>query len=177
MAVLRDKPEVLPAICRYAECKALFGGTTTTQGIRLARANALCSYYRGIVRNVEMPDDARLPRGESRMADVAAKEVHAFAKTLARFDKARAAYLLHLSEGCDPAARAHFVALHIPDDGWAIDRALAGIHCVGLASAALHRVLIVLGVVVALVVGAVAIVAPAGAAPATAGPVGENLQG
>lgn len=132
MSVLRDHPETLPAICRYVECKALFGGTTTTQGIRLARANKLSSYYRGIVRNVEMPDDRRLPRGESRMADVAAKDVHKFVQTLERFDGAHAAYLLHLSEGWDDAAHAHFLALDLGDGEWAIDRALAGIHCVGL---------------------------------------------
>ncbi|OFX22108.1 MAG: hypothetical protein A2V77_12920, partial [Anaeromyxobacter sp. RBG_16_69_14] len=132
MAVLGKRSEMLPAICRYVECKALFGGVTTTQGIRLVNAGGITKYFRGIVRNVEMPDDPTLARGESRMPDVAASDLAAFWKTLQAQDAHKAAYLLHLAEGTDERARKHFLALHLKGDDWAIDRALDGIHCVAL---------------------------------------------
>ncbi len=135
LSLLRDQRAMLPAICRYAECKSLFGGVTTTQGIRLAKAASVTGYFRGFVRNVEMPDDATLPRGESRMPDVAAKDVNEFWKTIQAYDGRHSAYLLHLAEGQDAAAHAHFLALHMKDGAWAIDRALAGIHCVALTAA------------------------------------------
>lgn len=134
LSILRTSPQTLAAVCRYAECKSLFGGVTTTQGIRLAKANAAPSYFRGIVRNVESPDDKTLPRGESRMADVVASDVERFRAQLARFDGRKAALLLHLSEGYDEKARAHFTDLE-QNGSWAISRALAGIHCVGLGAA------------------------------------------
>jgi 5-methylthioadenosine/S-adenosylhomocysteine deaminase len=132
LSLLRDRPALLPAICRYVECKSLFGGVTTTQGIRLANAAAITGYFRGFVRNIEMPDDATLPRGESRMPDVAAKDAKQFWTTIQSCDGRGAAYLLHLSEGQDAASRAHFTALQLSNGAWAIDRALAGIHCVAL---------------------------------------------
>jgi 5-methylthioadenosine/S-adenosylhomocysteine deaminase len=135
LSLLRARPALLPAICRYVECKTLFGGVTTTQGIRLAKAAAITGYFRGFVRNVEMPDDATLPRGESRMPDVAAKDAERFWTTIESYAARGAAYLLHLSEGQDTAARAHFTALQRANGAWAIDRALAGIHCVALTPA------------------------------------------
>ena len=134
MSLLRLQPGALAAICRYAECKALFGGVTTTQGIRLAKANTIRSYFRGLVRNVEMPDVSSLPRGESRMGDVVARDLEAFWKSLQGYDRRGAAFLLHLSEGYDTASRGHFEALRRADGSWAIDRALAGIHCVALTA-------------------------------------------
>jgi 5-methylthioadenosine/S-adenosylhomocysteine deaminase len=68
------------------------------------------------------------------MSDVAAKEVESFWAQLERFDARNAAFLLHLSEGYDPVAHAHFEALR-RGTGWAIDRALAEIHCVALTPA------------------------------------------
>ncbi|HUL57810.1 MAG TPA: amidohydrolase family protein, partial [Anaeromyxobacteraceae bacterium] len=70
-----------------------------------------------------------------RMPDVAAKDVTRFWKTIQAYDGRGAAYLLHLSEGDDAAARAHFTALQLSNGAWAIDRALAGIHCVALQPA------------------------------------------
>jgi 5-methylthioadenosine/S-adenosylhomocysteine deaminase len=93
LSILGPRPEMLPAICRYAEAKQLFGGVTTTQGIRLASAAGISTYFRGFVRNVELPDDGALPRGESRMPDVAAKDVEKFFKTIETYEKRGAAYL------------------------------------------------------------------------------------
>jgi 5-methylthioadenosine/S-adenosylhomocysteine deaminase len=131
LSILRGIPNFLSSICRYAECKALFGGTTTSQGIRLAKANQAPSYFRGIVRNVESPDDQTLPRGESRMSDVIANDLKAFWKNLQAYDQRGAAFLLHLAEGYDTKAHEHFEILKL-NGNWAIDRALAGIHCVAL---------------------------------------------
>lgn len=132
MSILGRRADMLPAICRYVECKALFGGTTTTQGIRLVSAGGITKYFRGIVRNVEMPDDPELAGAESRMADVASRDRDAFWKTLQAQDAGGAAYLLHLSEGTDARARQHFLALRSEAGEWAVNRALAGIHCVAL---------------------------------------------
>ncbi|HTP29312.1 MAG TPA: amidohydrolase family protein, partial [Anaeromyxobacteraceae bacterium] len=133
MGTLGKKPELLPAICRYVECKALFGGATTSQGIRLVSAAGIGRYFRGLVRNVEAPVDAAFPAASSLIADPDAKDPRAFWKTLQAKAKKGGAYLLHLSEGLDEAARKHFLALHLADGTWAINSALAGIH-----SAALH---------------------------------------
>jgi len=135
LSILGKRTEMLPAICRYVEAKSLFGGVTTTQGIRLAKGPAISGYFSGFVRNVETPDDASLPRGESHIPDVATKDVAEFWKTLERFDARGAAYLLHVSEGRDPSARHHFTDLQLPGNGWAIGRALVGIHCAALKPA------------------------------------------
>jgi hypothetical protein len=132
MGTLGKKAELLPAICRYAECKALFGGATTSQGIRLVSAAGIGRYFRGLVRNVEAPVDAALLAASSLIADPDAKDPKAFWKTLEAKAKKGGAYLLHLSEGLDDAARKHFLALHLAGGTWAINSALAGIHCAAL---------------------------------------------
>ncbi len=53
MKTIGEATDLLPALVRYVECKALVGGVTTTQGIALFSAPGVRRYYRGIVRNVE----------------------------------------------------------------------------------------------------------------------------
>ncbi len=129
MKTIGEATDLLPALVRYVECKALLGGVTTTQGIALFSAPGVRRYYRGIVRNVEQTGDPKLPEAGSRIADVQASDPQAFLAELQR----KKCLLLHLSEGTDDAAHKHFQALQLPGNaGWAITPALAGIHCVAL---------------------------------------------
>ncbi len=134
MKTIGEATDLLPALVRYVECKALVGGVTTTQGIALFSAPGVRRYYRGIVRNVEETGDKLLPEAGSRIADVDASDPQAF---LAEIDK-KTCFLLHLSEGTDEAAHKHFEALQLPGNKWAIAPPLAGIHCVALKPADFH---------------------------------------
>lgn len=130
MSALADLPGALPALCRYVECKAMFGGATTSQGIALVNHNNVRTFFRGLLRNAESTNDPALPAAQARIGDVLANDLAKFRKTLA---SAKSCYILHLAEGSDPEARSHFLALK---DGtkWALSGALAGIHCVPLTA-------------------------------------------
>ncbi|MEP6909124.1 MAG: amidohydrolase family protein [Actinomycetota bacterium] len=128
MKVLAHTPEYVPAVVRYVECKCLVGGTTTTQGMSLSSYAGIQHFYKGVVRNVEQTDESDLPNAGTHIADVDAKDHEKFLKRLKGFD----CLLLHLSEGTDDAARAHFLALQGPSGEWAVTSSLAGIHCVAL---------------------------------------------
>jgi cytosine/adenosine deaminase-related metal-dependent hydrolase len=128
MKTLGEATELLPALVRYVEAKALLGGVTTTQGIALFSAAGIRRYYRGIVRNVEETNDPLFPEAGSRIADVDAGDPQAFLTEIKR----KTCFLLHLSEGTDDAAYKHFEALQLPGGQWAIAPSLAGIHCVAL---------------------------------------------
>ncbi|HEX6569262.1 MAG TPA: amidohydrolase family protein, partial [Acidimicrobiales bacterium] len=121
----------LQAVVRYVEAKCLFGGVTTSQGIGLASNGNIHRFYKGLVRNVEAPDDDALPAAGTKIADVEAGDAAAFLRALER--RASSSLLLHLAEGIDAAAREHFRALRIGPDSWAITPSLCGIHCAGLA--------------------------------------------
>jgi 5-methylthioadenosine/S-adenosylhomocysteine deaminase len=128
MKVLGTAPGLTPAVVRYVECKCLLAGVTTSQGIALFSNTEIPRYYRGTVRVAESPDDSRLPAAGSKIADVVATDRATFLDAL----KTRECFLLHLSEGVDDAARAHFQSLQFPDGTWAITGSLAGIHGVAL---------------------------------------------
>jgi len=131
MKTIGEATELLPALVRYVECKALVGGVTTSQGIALFSAPGVRRYYRGIVRNVEETGDKLLPEAGSRIADVDAHDPQAFLAEI----KKKTCFLLHLSEGTDEAAHKHFEALQLAKNKWAIASSLAGIHCVALTPA------------------------------------------
>jgi 5-methylthioadenosine/S-adenosylhomocysteine deaminase len=128
MQIIGKTPELVPALIRYVECKSLLGGVTTSQGIQLFSNAGIRRFYRGIVRNVEQTDEDALPKADTRVDDIDAKDAKRFLK---RLEKATC-FLLHLSEGVDERARKHFLALQISEDKWAIGKQLAGIHCAGL---------------------------------------------
>lgn len=128
MKLIGPDPELMPALVRYVECKALLGATTTSQGLQLFSNTGAQHYFRGSIRNVEKTDDPALPGAAAKIADVAAATAEAFLAALKR----KRCYILHLSEGTDEAARAHFLALDLPGDAWAITDSLAGIHCAAL---------------------------------------------
>jgi 5-methylthioadenosine/S-adenosylhomocysteine deaminase len=127
MGVLGRTPSLVPSIVRYVECKALVGGVTTSQGIRLASAPGIAQFYPGIVRNVEHTGEQDLPGAMTRISDVAAAHITEFSAELGRSHT----LFLHLSEGTN-GARKHFTDLKMPDGTWAISPKLVGIHCVGL---------------------------------------------
>jgi 5-methylthioadenosine/S-adenosylhomocysteine deaminase len=128
MQVLGRTPGLLPALIRYVECKCLAGGVTTSQGIELFSNRGARRFYRGVVRNVENTEDAALPDALTKISDVEAEKAERF---LARLSK-QTCFLLHLSEGIDDGARAHFRSLELSPGRWAITPALAGIHCAAL---------------------------------------------
>ncbi|MFF9410757.1 amidohydrolase family protein [Streptomyces anandii] len=130
MTVLGQDPELMPAVVRYVEAKALVNGTTTSQGIALFSNAGARRMYRGIVRNVEATDGPELPEAASRIADVEAEDAQKF---LARLQQPHR-LLLHLAEGADQAARDHFLALKLGPDPWAINENLVGIHCTALTA-------------------------------------------
>jgi 5-methylthioadenosine/S-adenosylhomocysteine deaminase len=127
MAALGGDPQLMPAVVRYVECKALAGGVTTSQGIALFSNAGARRFYRGLVRNVEDTDDPRLPEVATRIADVVAADAERF---LGRLRTRK--LLLHLAEGVDESARRHFLALQYAPGKWAINENLIGIHCAAL---------------------------------------------
>jgi 5-methylthioadenosine/S-adenosylhomocysteine deaminase len=129
MKLIGPDPELMPAVVRYVECKALVAGTTTSQGIEIFSNKGARRLYRGNIRNVEETDDPQLPGAGTRIGDVDGDSAQGFLETIRR----KPCYILHLSEGVDDAARNHFLALKLGGrEGWAITDSLAGIHCAGL---------------------------------------------
>lgn len=123
--VLGQTPGVLQALVRYVEARAMLGGVTTSQGITLANAQSLSKHYRGLVRNVESPADPELPAANTNIANPAVGGAEAY---LTKLKAQKGAYLQHLSEGTDGTARGWFLRLKRTGGGWAVTRALCGIH-------------------------------------------------
>jgi len=126
LKVLGHTDGYLQAIVRYVECKLLFSGVTSSQGISLASHQNIKKYYKGVVRNVEQTVDPDLPDAKTRIADIESAQ-----KLLKRLETSTC-YLLHLAEGIHSRANKHFRALQISSNKWAINDALVGIHSVGL---------------------------------------------
>jgi len=103
MGVLGRQAEVVPAIVRYVEVRALLGGTTTCQGIALASSSGIVSHFRGLVRNVESTRERDLPAAATHIADIEATDAEHFLARISGTQK----LLLHLSEGTDQIGRAH----------------------------------------------------------------------
>jgi imidazolonepropionase-like amidohydrolase len=120
---------LLAALVRYVESKCLFGGVTTSQGVALSSDAGIESFYKGVVRNVEEPDDSKFIAAKTHIADVEAKDWKKFKAAIS----GKNSVILHLSEGKDDKARAHFLALKNGAD-WAITDKLVGIHCAALTA-------------------------------------------
>src|SRR5262249_45845665 len=126
--VISSVPDLIRATVRYAECKSLIAGTTTSQGLTL-RAAPIQHLYKGIVRNAELPDAAGLTPARAKIGDVTPDELASFRESLA----APGARILHLAEGLPTsAARQHFLDLRAADGTWAITPNFVGIHATGL---------------------------------------------
>jgi 5-methylthioadenosine/S-adenosylhomocysteine deaminase len=128
--VLGRSAGIVEAVVRFVECKCLLGGTTTTQGVTLANASGIRSFYRGLVRNVEQPDHPDLPRAGTRIADPETGKAQEYLEKLGR----QSCYLQHLSEGVDAAARGWFHRLQLENGDWAITNAFCGIHSTALTA-------------------------------------------
>jgi 5-methylthioadenosine/S-adenosylhomocysteine deaminase len=118
------------ALVRYVEAKALVGGVTTGQGMRM-KEQGVTKHFVGAMRNVEATDDPRLPEAATRVPDInpnRREDVDSFRRNLDR----ATAFFYHLSEGTDDAARRHFLDLKGND---LLGAALVGIHALGLQRA------------------------------------------
>ena len=135
MKILGTTAGLPESIVRYAEAKCLLGGTTTSQGIALYSNAGIRRYYFGASRNVEASKDPALPNAVTRIPDIDAKDASKFQARQLQAAKKGASVILHLSEGKDAIAETHFQALHLGTGEWAIERSLAGIHCVSLTRA------------------------------------------
>jgi 5-methylthioadenosine/S-adenosylhomocysteine deaminase len=131
MGVLGRDADVVPAVVRFVEVRALLGGTTTGQGVALASDSGIVKHFRGLVRNVELTGDPELPPATTHIPDVVASQWTKFKAEISGTKK----LLLHLAEGIDTTARNHFLALKNSAGEWAITDNLIGIHCAGLKAA------------------------------------------
>jgi imidazolonepropionase-like amidohydrolase len=120
---------LLASLVRYVESKCLFGGVTTSQGIALSSDAGIETFYKGVMRNVEEAEDSSFIPAKTHIADVEAKDWTKFKAAVS----GKNSVILHLSEGKDDKARAHFLALKNGAD-WAITDKLVGIHCAALTA-------------------------------------------
>ncbi|MFN7020128.1 MAG: amidohydrolase family protein [Phycisphaerales bacterium] len=122
---------LVAAVCRYVECKALFGGTTTSQGVTLSSAGTARTHLRGLLRNAESTDDPDLNSAGHTIDDFSARTVEGFYSKLKQEDSC---YIMHLAEGVPSAARKHFLGLKRPGKSprFAITKNLCCIHSTGL---------------------------------------------
>jgi len=128
--VLGRTPGVVEALVRFVECRCLFGGVTTSQGITLSSAPGIKTYYEGIVRNVENTNDLQLPEAGTKIANPSTGDAEDYLDGL----KKQTCYLQHLSEGTDDTARGWFLRLQLDNGEWAVNDALCGIHSTALAA-------------------------------------------
>jgi cytosine/adenosine deaminase-related metal-dependent hydrolase len=130
------------SVARYVECRSLFGGVTTTQGLSSGGGH---HNYVGLLRNVEAPNDPAFKMASGQTADyaskaeVASKLVPELAKNLPFF--------YHLSEGTDADARQRFFDLEHEPGKWAVNRNLIAIHGVALEPLDLRRMSDAAGIV------------------------------
>jgi cytosine/adenosine deaminase-related metal-dependent hydrolase len=126
--VLGRSPGVVEAMVRFSEMRCLLGGVTTSQGITLASAPGIRSYYRGVLRTVEQTGDPDLAPAGTRIANPDNGQAGAYLETL----RNHSCYLQHLSEGVDQTARGWFLRLRLDDGKWAVTDSLCGIHSTAL---------------------------------------------
>jgi cytosine/adenosine deaminase-related metal-dependent hydrolase len=128
MMVLGQTPQLAGAIAVYAQCKCLFSGVTTSQGLSLFSNAGLRRYHRGWLRNLHKTDDPLLPKATARIIDVSPGDAP---KVLHSLQKATC-LLMHLADGVDESAHRQFELLALSDGRWAISSALAAVHCTAL---------------------------------------------
>lgn len=117
------------AIIRYAECRSLFGGVTTAQGMSLSSTHGTRKLFEGLVRNVEQPLEQGWPTAGCQTLDYGREEIAS--KLLPALSSGNP-FFYHLSEGTDRAARQRFRDLLLADGNWAVGKSMICIHCVGL---------------------------------------------
>lgn len=124
------------SIARFAECRSLFGGVTTSQGVGTVNTTGQQSYYQSLVRVVEGPLDPAWPAATDQTLDFTTPEI---ASKLAPALRRGTPFIYHLAEGTDAAAHQRFLDLEYQPGTWAIAPDLVTIHCVGCAAADFAR--------------------------------------
>jgi 5-methylthioadenosine/S-adenosylhomocysteine deaminase len=117
------------ALVRFAECRALLGGVTTTQGILFKSGADITTYFEGLVRNVEYPVKD-WPVADDYVNDLKTKKEAKDA--LSQPIAAGTPFIIHLCEGIDAGTRAYFDNLHKEDGSWLIAPSLIAIHATAL---------------------------------------------
>lgn len=115
------------AMARFVEVKAVMGGTTSGQGIRM-KVQGFARLAKGVMRNIEITGDSRLPEAATLVPDLNANnasQVERFRRSLTN----NRAFLYHLSEGTNSTARQRFLDLK---DNDLVESNLVGIHSLGL---------------------------------------------
>ncbi|KVU01447.1 hypothetical protein WK61_05435 [Burkholderia ubonensis] len=133
-ALLTHDPssENAKAVVRFVECRALLGGVTTTQGLSLGTmANTTVEAYRGLVRNIELPDNPAWPSAVDQINDFMS-QAEAEQKYGGMLNDPNHRFLMHVSEGTDENARNVFDNFKRPDGTWLIGKNFIGIHCTAL---------------------------------------------
>ncbi len=117
------------SVIRFVECRALLGGVTTTQGLSLTLHTPAQTIraYRGLVRNLELPDDPSWPASVDRINDFTSANEATDVYGPLRNNPAKP-FLMHLSEGTNQAARDVFNYLQRPDGSWLFGKNFVGIH-------------------------------------------------
>lgn len=122
-------PDYTRAIIRFAECRSLFGGVTTGQGMSMSSGGGARKLFQGLVRNVEQPIEEGWAAAGGQTLDYQPDEIESkLVPALAQ----RIPFFYHLSEGTDREARQRFRDLRRPDRSWALGKGLICVHCVGL---------------------------------------------
>ncbi|HEX9658903.1 MAG TPA: amidohydrolase family protein, partial [Rhodothermales bacterium] len=120
------------ALVRFAECRCLLGGVTSSQGVTLQANSGVRSLYAGLVRNVESSDVPGLRAAKCRIGEPD-KDLD---KYLNKLVSAPDCYLQHLSEGINDGvhdtAIKQFTGLQRPDGTWALFKSLCGVHSTAL---------------------------------------------
>lgn len=136
--------DYLRSICRYVECRSIFGGTTTSQGISSSSSSGERVYYAGLVRNVEQPLLAGWPTASGQTLDYQPADIrNKLVPSLAKGQP----FFYHLSEGTDADARQRFLDLEYQTGTWAIERNLIAIHATGCRAPDFARLKSAAGVV------------------------------
>ena len=135
------------AVVRFVECRALLGGVTTTQGLSIGKMDdGTKAAYRGLVRNVELPDDGTWPVADDHINDFKSHD-EAEEEYGAIMGDTRRIFLMHLSEGTDDDSRAVFEYLKRQDGSYLIGSNLVGIHATGLDAGQVARMRVSGGIV------------------------------
>jgi 5-methylthioadenosine/S-adenosylhomocysteine deaminase len=119
------------AVVRFVECRSLLGGVTTSQGIAYKSGTPLTSYFEGLIRNVEFPNN-NWPEASDYIDDL--KSEQQAASILGPPLAAHEPFIIHLTEGVDATTRALFNNLQKPDGTWLIGPTLVAIHATALGS-------------------------------------------
>lgn len=123
------------SVIRFVECRALLGGVTSTQGLSIAFMDAgTKDSYRGLVRNLELPDDPAWPAAEDQINDFTSSD-DAKKKYGPFLNDSSHPYLMHLGEGTDGPAHDVLNFLKQVDGTWLVGKNLVGIHATGLDAA------------------------------------------